>query len=389
MADEKKKSRWIETLSEAGLLDEIEDSWSLPPGPPGEERTIRVRGKGADPIPGSRGDDRERAADPGRGDDSADELPRTPVERLRSSDPAAYERSSQPQPPLVPPRGSETPRPIPLESAKRTMDGLPQTAPPADPPDAPRTPVVDDPPPTPLVEDARAAAGEPPADRGETTREVEVHGRRITVDRYQVERDTVPPDAGPIVDEPPPRDDGAAAARQTAAPGRRRGGGRRETLDLRSRSASPRSKKHESIADLMAEAAAAEPDTDEEALDPVRRMHDRYELGDFSGALDLAEEILADDPDHVEARRLRDSARDVLVKMYESRLGGLDSVPSLAVAESDLVWRKLDPSMGFVLSRVDGFSSFEDVIDVSGLPRFETCRILDQLVQEGIIKVDG
>jgi hypothetical protein len=38
-----------------------------------------------------------------------------------------------------------------------------------------------------------------------------------------------------------------------------------------------------------------------------------------------------------------------------------------------------------VLSRIDGFSTFEDVIDISGLPRFDTCRILDKLLQDGII----
>jgi hypothetical protein len=37
------------------------------------------------------------------------------------------------------------------------------------------------------------------------------------------------------------------------------------------------------------------------------------------------------------------------------------------------------------LSRIDGMSSFEDIIDISGLPRFETCKILSRLLQDGII----
>ena len=39
-----------------------------------------------------------------------------------------------------------------------------------------------------------------------------------------------------------------------------------------------------------------------------------------------------------------------------------------------------------VLSRIDGMTSFEDIVDISGLPRFDTCRILNQLLQDGIIR---
>ncbi len=117
-------------------------------------------------------------------------------------------------------------------------------------------------------------------------------------------------------------------------------------------------------------------------------MTDLAEIGDFSGALAAAEAILKSDPGHGEARGMRERCRTVLLQMYESRLGSLDRIPSLAIAEKELVWRNLDAVTGFILSRVDGFSSFEDIIDVSSLPRFETCRILDQLLQEGLLRVE-
>ncbi|HUT79249.1 MAG TPA: hypothetical protein VM285_16235, partial [Polyangia bacterium] len=128
--------------------------------------------------------------------------------------------------------------------------------------------------------------------------------------------------------------------------------------------------------------------TGEQDRQAGQKMSELAEIGDFSGALAMAEEILRDDQGDGAARRMRERCRTVLLQMYESRLGPLERTPRLAIAEKELIWRNLDPVSGFVLSRVDGFSTFEDIIDVSSLPRFETCRILDQLFQDGLLAVD-
>ena len=49
----------------------------------------------------------------------------------------------------------------------------------------------------------------------------------------------------------------------------------------------------------------------------------------------------------------------------------------------------LEPQAAFVLSRVDGGSSVEDVIDMSGLARLDTLRILYALLEQGVIEVGG
>ena len=110
-----------------------------------------------------------------------------------------------------------------------------------------------------------------------------------------------------------------------------------------------------------------------------------FEVGDFTGALSRAEEVLKSDPGNFEAARIREEARDTLMRMYESRIGQFDRVPQIAVTNHELIWRDLDPQTGFILSRIDGFGTFEDILDISGLSRFDTCRILDRLLQDGII----
>ncbi len=116
------------------------------------------------------------------------------------------------------------------------------------------------------------------------------------------------------------------------------------------------------------------------------KMRDFYDIGDYSGALEMAEKILEESPDDAEATKCRDASKDVLMQMYESRIGSLDRTPVPSIDAAEVIWRNLDPAAGFVLSRIDGVMTFEDILDISGLPRFETFRILSQLLQDGIIE---
>ena len=71
---------------------------------------------------------------------------------------------------------------------------------------------------------------------------------------------------------------------------------------------------------------------------------------------------------------------------YLVALGGVTSVPRLAVQASRVASLALEPQAAFVLSRIDGGSSIEDVIDMSGLSRSETIRILHELLKKGVIR---
>jgi hypothetical protein len=119
--------------------------------------------------------------------------------------------------------------------------------------------------------------------------------------------------------------------------------------------------------------------------DPLRDMRERFSLGDYSGALVVAEELLEESPDHVEALRCADSCRQVLEQMYTTRIGPLDRVPFVAVPAEQLRWLNLDHRAGFVLSHIDGACSLEQILDVSGMPTLDALRILFELVQQRVI----
>ena len=69
-------------------------------------------------------------------------------------------------------------------------------------------------------------------------------------------------------------------------------------------------------------------------------------------------------------------------------LGSLERVPVLRVAPAQLAKLGLDHRAGFVLSMIDGATAIETLIDMSGLPRVDVLRILDEVVQSGAVALE-
>jgi hypothetical protein len=119
--------------------------------------------------------------------------------------------------------------------------------------------------------------------------------------------------------------------------------------------------------------------------DPIAEMRERASLGDYTGALEMAELILAADPSSLEAAECAENCRSVLENMYAARLGPSDGVPVVVVPQAQMQWLSIDHRAGFVLSLIDGFSTLEMVIDVSGMQKLDALRILHALVQQRIV----
>jgi len=113
------------------------------------------------------------------------------------------------------------------------------------------------------------------------------------------------------------------------------------------------------------------PDTLSEIQDPLDR-------GDVATALEAAEKFIASQ-DGMTAEAV-EPHRWLLERVYETSLGSLQKVPHHGQAVADL-----EPRQAFLLSRLDGMSTIEDLLDVSGMGRLEALRVLALLVKRGVV----
>jgi hypothetical protein len=130
---------------------------------------------------------------------------------------------------------------------------------------------------------------------------------------------------------------------------------------------------------LMPSQPSSRRDTD------IGEMKDRYATGDFSGALVVAEALLEHNADDIDAQRYAQSCRDVLTQMYSARLGALSQRVRISVPSDQIRWLSLDHRAGFVLSLIDGSSTVEELLDISGMNRLDALRILYTLYDQRVI----
>lgn len=106
---------------------------------------------------------------------------------------------------------------------------------------------------------------------------------------------------------------------------------------------------------------------------------------DFSGAIEASERVLERAPSHAEALSVRARATENLIQLLEAKVGDLSAIPSLRIPADEVIWLNLNHREGFILSQIDGVMSYEDILDVCGMPRLEALRVLAHLVTDKVI----
>jgi hypothetical protein len=111
-------------------------------------------------------------------------------------------------------------------------------------------------------------------------------------------------------------------------------------------------------------------------------------MGDFSGPLQLADKLLIKKPSHSETAALAAKCREVLEDMYASRISDMTKIPSIIMGPDQIRWLSLNHRSGFLLSMIDGVSSVDDLLDVSGMQRLDALRIVCSLLEQKVIALD-
>jgi len=136
-------------------------------------------------------------------------------------------------------------------------------------------------------------------------------------------------------------------------------------------------------------APAGETISDDETDVWMRGARELVALNDFSGALELLNKVLERKPNDKDALQQYEVCEQNLTLMFESKIGGMDARPHIAIPPDEVIWLNLDPRAGFVLAQIDGEVSFEDLYAICGLKRLDTARILCELLEQGVVQVQG
>ncbi|MDX2086655.1 MAG: hypothetical protein SFX73_02340 [Kofleriaceae bacterium] len=141
--------------------------------------------------------------------------------------------------------------------------------------------------------------------------------------------------------------------------------------------------------DVDATAPAGEP-KDEQTRRRITTLLERAAVWSAEGDLDRAvaavDLALNEDPNSALAQKLIQRHRDSIMQVFQSFLGDLARQPMLARPLHELANAPISPRAAFLLSRVDGTLTIDEILDVSGMPRMEAYRYLCQLFLRGILR---
>ncbi|RMH43562.1 MAG: hypothetical protein D6689_04805 [Deltaproteobacteria bacterium] len=119
-------------------------------------------------------------------------------------------------------------------------------------------------------------------------------------------------------------------------------------------------------------------------LDRAVAAHDR---GDVVEAVVAAELALEEASDSAVAQKLVHARRSDIIELFAAYVGDHRAVPVVALPSHELPLHQLDSRSVFLVSRIDGMLSFDELLDVAGMPRFEAYRHLCKLLLRGIVEV--
>jgi tetratricopeptide (TPR) repeat protein len=107
--------------------------------------------------------------------------------------------------------------------------------------------------------------------------------------------------------------------------------------------------------------------------------------GDVPEALGLLETLARHEPANLEVQAFLDLTRAAALRVFRARVGSGEGVPRLKIPQAEVLKYNLPAAAGFLLSMIDGHSSVDELLAVSGMDPFEALRALSNLLDAGIV----
>ena len=120
----------------------------------------------------------------------------------------------------------------------------------------------------------------------------------------------------------------------------------------------------------------------------LQDAREAIESRDLEGALELLRAAATRDPDRIELEGFVDGVRSQLLKQYRDQVGDLQGVPTVVADKTAVMRFNLPADAGFMLSLVDGKTTVQEIVSISGMDAFDAFRILKGLLEAKIAAVE-
>lgn len=156
----------------------------------------------------------------------------------------------------------------------------------------------------------------------------------------------------------------------------------RETIKLTGNS--PMAETEASLASEMAATGPRDTLTTPTMIVSADTILATYEAGDYDSAYRLAEDFLRVDSENQDIQLVLLECQDELLKQFEAQVGSLKIKPT-KTRDIDSDQPGFGEAAGYILERIDGSVSFEELFDRTTISTVDAYRIVTDLINQGII----
>jgi tetratricopeptide (TPR) repeat protein len=113
-----------------------------------------------------------------------------------------------------------------------------------------------------------------------------------------------------------------------------------------------------------------------------------FRTGEASEALVLLETLARENPRRMEIQGYFELVRSHLFTHYRERMADGTGVLRVRIRPEQILKFNLPANAGFVLATVDGSTSVNEIVALSGMDPFEAMRTMNSLLDAGIVEVN-
>jgi tetratricopeptide (TPR) repeat protein len=113
-----------------------------------------------------------------------------------------------------------------------------------------------------------------------------------------------------------------------------------------------------------------------------------FRNGETQESLELFETLARKNPERMEIQGYFELVRSHLFGDYRERIADSSRVLKIKITPKEIMRFNLPANAGFVLSMIDGNTSVNEILTLSGMDPFDAIQLVANLLEAGIVEVD-